>query len=49
MLGEEIRFKVVAEYFTDTTPSGPSNEAPDSSLDPIKDNKRMAYRIKVYN
>ncbi|XP_046439644.1 DNA-directed RNA polymerase III subunit RPC8-like [Daphnia pulex] len=45
--GEEIRFKVVAEYFIDTTPSGPSNEAPDSSLDPIKDNKRLSYRINA--
>nr|SVE75384.1 EOG090X0DHL [Daphnia dolichocephala] len=42
--GEEIRFKVVAEDFVDTTPSGPSNETPDPSLDP-KDNKKMAYRI----
>lgn len=45
-LGEEIRFKVVAEDFTDTTPSGPSNETHDPSLDP-SDNKKMAYRITV--
>nr|CAG4651320.1 EOG090X0DHL [Simocephalus serrulatus]SVE94495.1 EOG090X0DHL [Simocephalus serrulatus] len=42
--GEEIRFKVVAEDFSDTTPSGPSNESPEASLD-SKENKRMAYRI----
>nr|CAG4637344.1 EOG090X0DHL [Ceriodaphnia reticulata]SVE73189.1 EOG090X0DHL [Ceriodaphnia reticulata] len=42
--GEEIRFKVVAEDFSDTTPSGPSNEATDVSSD-CKENKRMSYRI----
>ena len=38
--GEEIRFKVIEECFIDTTPSAPGSEAPDSSLDPIKDKKR---------
>nr|CAG4649677.1 EOG090X0DHL [Scapholeberis mucronata]SVE93877.1 EOG090X0DHL [Scapholeberis mucronata] len=42
--GEEIRFKVVAEDFNDTTPSGPSNESPETSLE-SKDSKKMAYRI----
>ncbi len=46
--GEEIRFKVVAEDFSDTTPSGPSNETPDASSD-SKENKRMSYRITVIN
>ena len=45
--GEEIRFKVIEECFIDTTPSAPGSEAPDSSLDPIKDNKKMSYRIQV--
>lgn len=44
--GEEIRFKVVAEDFNDTTPSGPNNESPETSLE-SKDNKKMAYRITV--
>nr|CAH0102580.1 unnamed protein product [Daphnia galeata] len=45
--GEEIRFKVIEECFIDTTPSAPGSEAPDSSLDPIKDNKKMSYRIQA--
>ena len=41
--GEEIRFRVVAETFTDTTPSGPANETPEAS--PDRDIRRIPYLI----
>ena len=43
--GEEIRFRVVAETFTDTTPSGPANETPEAS--PDRDIRRIPYLITV--
>ena len=44
--GEEIRFRVVAETFTDTTPSGPNNDTNETALD-SKENKRSPYLITV--
>jgi hypothetical protein len=43
---EEIRFRVVAETFTDTTPSGPNNDTIETALD-SKENKRTPYLITV--
>jgi len=40
----EIRFRVVAETFTDTSPSGPNSESSDSHLD-VKENKQIPYLI----
>ena len=45
--GEEIRFKVVAEDFNDTTPSGPSTESATIPDVDSKENRKMAYRITV--
>nr|CAG4648238.1 EOG090X0DHL [Moina brachiata]SVE93258.1 EOG090X0DHL [Moina brachiata] len=42
--GDEIRFQVVAESFTDTTPTGPTTDSSELSND-SRDNKRMAYEI----
>nr|CAG4648880.1 EOG090X0DHL [Polyphemus pediculus] len=41
--GEEIRFRVVGENFTDTTPCGPNNDTNDSLLD--ANSKRIPYLI----
>ena len=42
----EIRFRVVGETFTDTSPSGPNSESSDSHLD-ATDNKQTPYLIMV--
>lgn len=42
----EIRFRVVAETLTDTSPTGPNSESSDSHLD-AKDNKQIPYLITV--
>jgi len=44
--GEEIRFRVVAEFFSDTTPTGPSTESTEISSD-SKENKHTPYLIMV--
>ncbi len=46
--GEDIRFKVVAEEFNDTTPStGPIAEAAIGEV--AKENKKLAFRLIVFS